>query len=164
MGSPFKHFTWDEFDSPATNKFKRDNPNKVYFKNGKWHIIGSGKENMSEVFIRRLDIARDCADFSFKIERGGGYRTWDYNTQIGGASLSSHPEGEGSDIDYKTEEDLKIILRCLIKVGFNRFGIRLKGSGKSVHVDMSTTKKQFIYWGYKDKQGNYISPPNPWQA
>ena len=145
MDSPFKHFTFDEFDSPDEK--------------------GSGKKNMNIEFIRRLDIARDCAtkekgkDFPFKIING--FRTLSYNKKVGGKAASAHTKGVAADIDYNTQKDMEIMLRCLIKVGFKRFGIRWKGSGSSVHVDMDTSKPQYAKWGYADKSGNIIEPPNP---
>ena len=148
LQSPFKNFTFDEFDSP-------DEP-------------GSGKKNMSHESIRKIDIARDCAteekgdDFPFIIEKGGGFRTFVYNKKVDGVKGSAHTKGLAFDIDYKTEEDMEIMLRCLIKVGFNRFGIRWKGSGTSIHVDTDRTKPQYVTWGYKDKDENYVDPPNPW--
>lgn len=142
MQSPFTHFTFDEFDSPDEE--------------------GSGKRHMSHEFIRKLDIARECAGFPFKIEKGGGFRTFPYNKKVGGVKGSSHTKGLGADIDYKNQEQLEIMLKCLVKVGFTRFGIRWKGSGTSVHVDSDNSKPKYVIWGYKDKDGNIIEPPNPW--
>ena len=144
LQSPYKYFTYDEFDSPDE--------------------AGSGEKYMDREVIRKLDIARDCAGFPFIIV--SGYRTKKHNKDVGGVDDSSHTriKGTGVDIDYTTKEEMNTILRCLVKVGFNRYGIRLGASGSSIHIDSDTTKKQFIYWGYEDKKGNYISPPNPWIA
>lgn len=140
MQSPFKYFTFEEFDSP-------DEP-------------GSGKRNVSHELIRKLDIARECAGFPFKLE--SAYRTYAHNKKVGGVKGSAHTKGLAVDIDYKTQEQLETMLRCLVKVGFTRFGIRWKGSGTSVHVDMDNNKPKYVTWGYKDKDGNYVNPPNPW--
>jgi len=99
LQSPYKYFTYDEFDSP--------------------NELGSGETYMDKEFIRKLDIARSCANFPFKIV--SGYRTQEHNKKVGGVSDSSHTKGLGVDIDYTTEEELNTILRCLTKVGFNRF-------------------------------------------
>lgn len=140
MQSPFKYFTFDEFDSS-------DEP-------------GSGKRYMSHELIRKLDIARECAGFPFVIE--SAYRSYAHNKKVGGVKGSAHTKGLAVDIDYKSEEDLKVLLKCLVKVGFTRFGIRWKGSGTSVHVDMDSSKPKYVTWGYNDKDDNLVVPPNPW--
>lgn len=138
LQSPYKYFTYDEFDSP-------DEP-------------GSGEKYMDREVIRKLDIARGCANFPFKII--SGYRTQAHNKKVGGVASSSHTKGLGVDIDYITEQELNTILRCLTKVGFNRFGVRRGSSGSSVHVDDDKTKKQYIVWGYGGVEPNV----NPWMA
>lgn len=142
----FSHFTFEVFDSP-------DEP-------------GSGKRHMNHEFIRRLDIAKSCADeckgedFTFKIKTG--YLTQSYNKKQSGIIGSPLTKGIASIIEYDTEEDLKILLKCLIKVGFTRFGIRWKNSGNSVYVDSDNSKPKYKIWGYEDDKGNIVDPPNPW--
>ncbi len=133
--SGFKYFSYSEFDSPD--------------------VPGSGEKNMSKEFIRRLDAAREIAGVPFKIL--SGYRTEAHNTEVGGASTSSHMSGLGADIDYSTEEEKIAILTGLRKMDFKRFGIRTGASGSSIHVDMDPDKSQYVVWGYDD-----VAPtPNP---
>lgn len=134
--SNYTYFTLDEFDSP-------DEP-------------GSGARYMKKSFVRRLDFARDIADTPFKIV--SGYRTEAYNKKVGGVEGSAHTKGISADIDYTTEEEKIKILTGLVKMGFNRFGIRTGASGSSIHVDDDKTKSQYVVWGYND-----VDPGiNPW--
>mgnify|MGYP001583305327 CR=1 FL=1 len=147
MSSPFKYFTYEEFDSPDEK--------------------GSGKRMKAET-IRRFDIARECAskekgkDLPFIVEKGGGYRTESYNKKAGGVKGSAHTRGYAADFNYETKKDKEIMLKCLIKAGFNRFGIREGASGTSIHVDNDPNKPQYAYWGYNDEKGNYVEPSSPW--
>ncbi len=134
--SKYEYFTLAEFDSP-------DAP-------------GSGEQHMDREFVRRLDLARGATKSNkfpdgipFVIVKGGGYRTPAYNAEIGGAKLSEHMDGQAADIDYTTIEERNEILKALVKLGFNRFGIRTGASGSSIHVDSDKNKKQYIVWGYE---------------
>lgn len=136
LRSKYTNFTLDEFDSP-------DEP-------------GSGKKYMDKNFVRRLDLARDATESTkfpdgipFVIVKGGGYRTEAYNTKIGGAKFSEHMDGQAADINYTTIEERNEILKSLVKLGFNRFGVRTGASGSSIHVDSDKGKKQYVVWGYE---------------
>ena len=137
----FSHFTFEEFDSP-------DEP-------------GSGKRNMSHEFIRRLDIVKDCIlkedkDFPFIIETG--YRTLSYNKKQGGIQGSPLTKGIAVEIRYHNENDLRLLLKYLIKVGFTRFGV----NKKTLYTDSDNSKPKYKTWGYEDDKGNIVDPPNPW--
>ena len=143
--SKYDYFTFSEFDSPGEP--------------------GSGEKYMDRTFIRRLDRARKKAGIPFVIVSGARTISHNRSKAVGGVPGSSHEIDvncnkcvNGADIDYTTIEQRDKILKALVNVGFNRFGIRTGASGSSIHVDSDETKSQFAVWGYKDKFGNYIAP------
>jgi len=105
-----RYFTKDEFDSP-------DMPN-------------SG-ENMEEDFLLMMDDLRGECRFPLIISKGGGFRTIQYNEQIGGAPNSFHPKGKASDIKCSDAVKKGVIVRNAIKLGFNGIGVY----NGHVHVD-----------------------------
>ena len=146
--SKYDHFTLAEFDSP-------DSP-------------GSGAKHMNKTFVRRLDKARDLTK-SYKLPDYpdgvpfivlSAARTESHNKKVGGVKNSAHLIDENTrnqvgaaDLDYNNEAEKKAILKALVAVGFNRFGIRTGASGSSIHVDDNEDKPQFAVWGY-----NGVSP------
>ena len=115
----FKHFTFDEFDSP-------DYP-------------GSGEKFMDREFLECLDEATDIAGIQFKIN--SGCRTPQHNRKVGGGTASSHLIGRAEDIHCThTNKRLKII-EALSMVGFQRFGI----CKTFIHVDNDDQKPNAIW-------------------
>lgn len=125
LKSPFKYFSFAEFDSPDEE--------------------GSGEKYMNENFIKRLDRARERAGIPFKIN--SGYRTEKQNKKVGGVSDSAHKKGLAADIAAKTENDKKIIAKALYQENFIRLGF-----GKNfIHVDIDDTKPQ-VQYAYEDSK------------
>ena len=122
MESPFKYFTWAEFDS-------KDAP-------------GSGKAHMNEAFIRKLDETRACAGIPFVIT--SGYRTEAHNAKVGGVPGSSHTKGLAVDIAALTDSQKQTIARCAIRNGITRIG----WGRNFIHLDVDTAKPQNVVWGY----------------
>lgn len=91
------NFWQDEFDQPG--------------------LPGSGA-NMNRKTIGKLQQARSIADVPFLIS--SGYRTTEYNAEIGGAQGSYHVLGKAIDIRSENESDRYNILRGLILAGFQR--------------------------------------------
>lgn len=117
--SPFKYFSYSEFDSPDE--------------------IGSGKLHMNPAFIQKLDIARGKAGIPFKIN--SGYRTTTHNEEVGGVANSAHTLGLAADISTKTEEIKKKIARALYESGFVRLGF----AKTFIHVDDDKSKPQVAF-------------------
>lgn len=120
---PLKYFKKSEFDSPDD--------------------IGSG-ENMSPIFLQKLDKAREIAKIPFKIN--SGYRTHKHNKKVGGVKNSSHMNipCNASDIHIVNSRSRFIILQSLMSQGFTRFGI-----GKNfIHVDSDEEKSAEVIWHY----------------
>jgi hypothetical protein len=118
----FKHFTFEEFDSP-------DAP-------------GSGREHMDPQFIRKLDNIRSRVGLPFFIT--SGYRTEAHNRSVGGAANSSHMRGLAADIAAPTDAMKRSIARASIAEGITRIGW-----GRTfIHLDDDRAKQQQTVWGY----------------
>lgn len=122
MTSPFKYFTWSEFDSP-------DQP-------------GSGQAKMSEDFIRRLDRVRAAVGFPMLIT--SGYRTEAHNAKVGGVPGSAHTKGLAADIRAITDGQKRAIARAAIAQGIKRIG----WGATFIHLDIDGTKPQGVVWDY----------------
>ena len=118
----FKHFTFDEFDSP-------DYP-------------GSGEKFMDREFLECLDEARDIAGIQFKIN--SGYRTPEHNDKVGGKPGSSHTKGLAVDIACNNSTDRFKLAGILREVGFKRIGM----GSTFIHVDIDKDKSQNVLWTY----------------
>ena len=121
----FKHFNYDEFDSPLQE--------------------GSG-QLMSNEFIGMLDAARDLAGVPFKITSGYRIEADIERLRKAGYKVSknsSHLKGLAADIACSTEIRYNM-LESLLKVGFNRIGI----ADTFIHVDIDPDKPPFIIWTY----------------
>tara|TARA_R100000742_G_C4278120_1_gene100612 strand:+ start:1330 stop:1764 length:435 start_codon:yes stop_codon:yes gene_type:complete len=122
-----KFFKLSEFDSP-------DSP-------------GSG-QNMDLDFVRKLDICREIAGVSFKIN--SGYRTKQYNEDLKkrgykASNNSAHLKGLAADISTPNSEIRYKILSAIIRCNFfNRIGI----GNSFIHVDTDNTKTPEVCWHY----------------
>lgn len=124
----YKYFKLEEFDSP-------DAP-------------GSGKQ-MSPEFVRMLDEARAIAGVPFKISKGGGFRTKEYNKALlqrnrHASPTSSHMKGLAADILVTDSRTRALIVQALIRVKFNRIGI----APTFIHVDDDPAKPEDMLWVY----------------
>lgn len=128
MTKPLRYFTTAEFDSP-------DAP-------------GSGS-NMDRSFLELLDEARHRAGVPFRISRGGGYRTKEYNRNLcqrnpNASEFSSHMKGCAADIACQDSRQRFLILQALASVGLNRVGI----ARTFIHVDDDENKPGDLCWTY----------------
>jgi len=80
-------------------------------------IPGSGK-NMDKKTINKLQQARSISGVPYVIN--SGWRSKEYNKEIGGATGSLHVEGKAVDIKCSNESDRYNILFGLILAGFQR--------------------------------------------
>lgn len=122
VNSPFKYFSWSEFDSP-------DAP-------------GSGKQYMNPAFIRMLDAIREEVGFPLVIS--SGYRTPAHNAKVGGVPDSAHTKGVAVDITAITDGQKRAIAKAAIRQGITRIGW-----GRSfIHLDIDASKPQNVAWSY----------------
>lgn len=122
MKSPFKYFSYAEFDSP-------DAP-------------GSGAKNMSADFIHQLDKVRAAVGFPLVVT--SGYRTPAHNAKVGGVAGSSHTKGLAVDLRALTDAQKRAIAKAAIAQGITRIGW-----GRTfIHLDVDGSKPQKVTWGY----------------
>lgn len=124
----YRYFKLSEFDSP-------DAP-------------GSG-QNMDPEFVRLLDEARHRAGVPFRITRGGGYRTAQYNRNLcqrnpNASPTSSHLKGLAADIACQDSRERYLIIQALTACGLNRIGV----ARTFVHVDDDPNKIEDLMWTY----------------
>lgn len=128
--SPFKYFSYHEFDSPD--------------------MEGSGEKYMNYNFVSKLDKARARAGIPFVIN--SGYRTVEHNEQVGGVAQSAHRFGIAADISAKTVESKKKIAKALYEEGFIRLGF----GENFIHVDSDLSKPQLAFNYNGEKIYKYI--------
>ncbi len=117
-----KNFKPSEFDSPD--------------------VAGSGKKNMSEQFVRKLDMLRNL--YRKPIIITSGYRTISYNQQIGGAKSSMHLKGKAVDIAV-SRADAYELLGLAYVVGLKGVGVSQSGGSRFIHLD---DREQPTIWSY----------------
>lgn len=117
-----RYFDVSEFDSP-------DDP-------------GSAEENMDEDFLRLIDQIRHRCGFAFVVN--SGYRSNDYNEQIGGSEDSAHTRGTAADIRVEGSRQRYFLVKEALNHGVTRIGI---GDG-FVHIDNDEQNDQEVIWLY----------------
>ena len=133
--SPFKYFTWSEFDQP--------------------NYAGSGAKFMSADFIHKLDAIR--ADVGFPLIITSGYRSQAYNDGLSGSvPNSSHIKGLAADISAPTEDMRFEIAKAAINQGINRIG----WGNSFIHLDIDKDKTPDVVWGYGNEYPNYYELEN----
>ena len=97
---------------------------------------------MSEVLLRKLDVARSLAGVPFVIT--SDYRTPELNEAVGGSENSAHLRGRAVDIRCSNSTVRYIIYDGLRTAGFRRIGL-----GKTfIHADIDDTLPQGVMWLY----------------
>jgi uncharacterized protein YcbK (DUF882 family) len=96
----------------------------------------TGEVKLEEALVEKLQKLRDMIGKPIIIH--SGYRTPEYNAQVGGAKESQHMEGKAADISVKgmTSEELAKLAE---KVGFNGIGIY----AGFVHCDVRSYKARW---------------------
>lgn len=131
MISPFRYFSWSEFDSP-------DEP-------------GSGERHMNADFIRKLDQIR--AQVGFPLVITSGYRTAAHNAKVGGVPGSAHTKGLAADIRALTDAQKTAIAKAAIALGITRIGW-----GRTfIHLDMDGSKPQRVVWNYGNSSPTFTA-------
>ena len=103
---------------------------------------GCGKNNMQEVTLNRIDLARDVAGIAFTVS--SGTRCWYWNFLEGGKEDSSHLTGYGVDIEITHSRQRIKTRKGMMFAGFNRIG-----TGRSfLHCDDDPGKPPEVEWLY----------------
>ena len=97
---------------------------------------------MNQIFLAKLDHARELAETPFHIN--SGYRCKSHNEYVGGKPHSSHLKGVAVDIRATSSPNRYYILKALIMSGFRRIGI----ADSFIHVDDDYSKPQDVLWTY----------------
>lgn len=101
-----------------------------------------GVKGMSEMFLNKLDAAREFADVPFSIS--SGYRCVEHNKTVGGKSNSAHIRGLAVDIRCSDSLNRGLILDALYNIGFDRVGV----NKDFIHVDTDETLPAPRTWLY----------------
>lgn len=137
MDNKLKYFVMTEFDCPATSGDIR-NGKETYVKSGRVYLKDSGKDNMSDTLLNKLDKIRGL--FGYPIIINSGYRTPEYNdTLANSVKNSAHIDGLAVDIDlsrYTTAQRVKLVE--LLRQEFIRIGV----ARNFYHVDIDDSKPQ----------------------
>lgn len=94
----------------------------IYFKEKEFICkCGCGLYNMDDIFLRKLDHARERADIAFLVV--SGCRCRGHNEAEGGTPTSDHLTGQGADIAGYSSFARWRIVSCAIAAGIRRMGI-----------------------------------------
>ena len=113
----------------------------VFFKVSDFDCQDCGKNNMDEMFLQMIDVARNMSGIPFIVN--SGYRCIKHNKEIRGKLTSSHLKGLAADIKCSDSSNRMKIIQACISAGFRRIGV---GKG-FVHVDIDKSKNDAI-WVY----------------
>ena len=100
-----------------------------------------GLTEMDEVFLNRLQDARDVAGHPFKIT--SGYRCPAHEESVK-RPTSSHTTGRAVDISTPDSRTKHSVVRSLIRAGLNLIGV----GENFVHVDGDMSKAANVLWTY----------------
>lgn len=132
--SPFEYFTYSEFDQPG--------------------LPGSGARYMSTDFIHMLDAVRRAVGFPLVVT--SGYRSPEYNEEVGGVANSSHIKGLAVDLAAPTDDMKYEIAQAAISQGINRIGW-----GRTfIHLDIDKDKTPNVVWNYGNEAPSYYELEN----
>jgi len=113
----FEYFTLEEFDCQET-----------------------GKNNMDEDFLHKLDELREACGFPFKIT--SGYRDITHSVEVRKAKGGTHTKGIAADIKVTNGADRYTILKNALAMGFTGIGV----ANTFIHVD--TREGTPVIWSY----------------
>jgi len=107
-----------------------------------------GQLNIKDNFLKKLNNARYMAGVAFIIN--SGCRCEKHNEIVGGSKTSSHlssdiKESCAVDISVTDSRTRYIIIKYLIRAGFNRIGV----ANSFIHVDDDETKSPEVMWTYE---------------
>lgn len=99
-----------------------------------------GDAGIQNIFIQKLQRARDNVDTGFAIN--SGYRCLSHNESVGGVDGSAHTLGLAADIHCNQSQFRYLLVGSLLRAGFSRIGIYKY----FVHVDCDPSKPLGVIW------------------
>ena len=103
---------------------------------------GCGFDGIDDNLVYMLQVARDEAEVPFSPTSGCRCRV--HCLAIGSKATSSHIKGLAVDVKAATSRKRALVLKGLVRAGFNRIGI-----GKTfIHADIDTSKSTDVVWLY----------------
>lgn len=140
-----KYFLYEEFDTPATQS-DVDSGKATYNKNGRLYVENSGKENIQDSFMRKMEAARhEVGSRGIVFSITSGFRSREYNATLkNSVANSAHVLGYGADISMSkySEEQKAYVLSVLRK-----YFVRIGKANTFFHVDNDGSKPQ-TEWTY----------------
>lgn len=118
---------------------KHFDPKEFACKCGK---CGKGFTDMDELFLTRLDSARECAGVPFRIV--SAMRCPEHNKAEGGKPKSAHLTGHAVDIMAVDSIIRMEIVNAALRVGIRRIGI----ANTFIHLDDDPALPQGVIWLY----------------
>jgi zinc D-Ala-D-Ala carboxypeptidase len=106
---------------------------------------GCGADNISPALVDALQVVRSASPFAISIT--SGVRCSKHNSNVGGASSSSHVSGLAADIVCIGSGDRYKFLRNLIPA-VGRIGV----AENFIHVDVDHMKPTGVLWMYPPKK------------
>lgn len=117
--------------------------------------VGSGKCIDPEL-VQKLRLIESVTGYPIFQWINSGVRTPNWNGKVGGVANSSHkiPNCKAVDIKASSLSVRNQLVLAAKKVGFKRIGV-----GKTfVHLDVDSTKSQYVAWGYPSGTRPEINP------
>lgn len=105
-----------------------------------------GKAEMDPAFMDKLQGLRDLLGEPLRVN--SGYRCREYNKKIGGGP--AHPKGMAVDLGINRKLAYNTLVLALA-MGFQGVGIKQKGKGRFIHLDMlpgSSRAPRPTVWSY----------------
>ena len=94
----------------------------------------SGENKVEHELIDKLQLVRD--ELGFPLIVSSGYRSADHPVEKSKSKPGTHNQGIAVDIAISHEKAYKLIASA-IKHGFTGIGVKQKGSGRFIHLDIS---------------------------
>ena len=118
-----------------------DYPN---FTEAEFRCRHSGETKMHPDFMRRLQHLRSV--YGRPMQVTSGYRSPQHPVEARKRQPGEHTSGRAADIAVQGAEALRII-QLALGLGFTRFGVKQKGSGRFIHLGDSPDHPPGI-WSY----------------
>lgn len=99
-------------------------------------------QDMNQVTINKLDLARDIAGIPFVLN--SAKRSYEWELSHNRSGTGSHTEGTAIDIECNSSRNRFLIVNSLLQAGFTRIGI----ARTFIHADDSLTHDQKVIWLY----------------
>ena len=117
--SKYKHFTKEEFDCKET-----------------------GENEMQEVFMQKLESLRNL--YAKPMVISSGYRSVRHSKEVKKKQGGWHTKGLACDVLCGSQQAHEIVKHAL-ELGFTGIGVKQKGEGRFIHLDLRPYEQRLIY-------------------